>query len=223
MKNRAAVRRDHKPTEIAMQISKEPGSPMVTWRKRNLERPEFDSLPVIEFMDDVKSEIVHQVSHARWNHNRLIGSYAPQRTPIEVIKMCMCHEHEVNGRQMMDFEARLFQSFDNLEPFRPNRIDQDIDLVRLDEKRGMTDPGNADLAFTNLRKLRRHVFAGSLHEQRWDQNSRQEIAFVPVRPRTQSDAGGMPQWNRSIVVWRLANNISPFLFRKADWHVLRTI
>src|SRR5882724_10145828 len=122
---------------------------------------------------------------------------------------------------MMNFEARLFQSFDDLEPFRPNRIDQDVDLVRLDEKRGVTDPGNADLAFADLRKLRRHVFAGSLHEQRWNQNTRQKIAFVPIGPRTQPNAGGMPpHWNRSIVVWRLANNISPVLFRKADWHGL---
>ena len=82
----------------------------------------------------------------------------------------------------------------------------------------MPDPCNADLAFTDYRKLRRHVFAGSLHEQRWNQNAREEIAFVPIGPRAQSDAGGMPQWNMGIVVWRLANDISPFLFRKADWH-----
>ena len=88
----------------------------------------------------------------------------------------------------------------------------------------MADPGNADLAFADFRKLRRHVFAGSLHEQRWNQNARQEIAFVPIGPRPQPDAGGMPpHWNRSIAVLRLANNISPVLFRKADWHGLRTI
>jgi hypothetical protein len=32
----------------------------------------------------------------------------------------------------------------------------------------------------------------------------------------------MPQWNRSIIVWRL-NDISPFLFLKADWHGPRRI
>src|SRR5262245_44299745 len=134
------------------------------------------------------------------------------------------HEHEVNGRQMMDFEARLLQTFDDLEPLRPNRVDQDVDLVCLDQKGSVTDPGNADLAFANLRKLRRHVFAGSLHEQRWNQNARQKIAFMPVGSRTQPDAGGMPaQWNKSIFVLRLANDLSPFLFRKADWHGLRRI
>jgi hypothetical protein len=44
------------------------------------------------------------------------------------------HEYEVNRRQMMNFEARLFQSFNDLEPFRPNRIDQDVYFMRLDEK-----------------------------------------------------------------------------------------
>ena len=81
-----------------------------------------------------------------------------------MIEMRMRHEYEVNRRQVLDFEAGPFQSFDDLEPFRPNRIDQDVDLVRLDEKRSVPDPGNADLAFADLRKLRRHVFAGSLHE-----------------------------------------------------------
>src|SRR6476619_3630969 len=47
---------------------------------------------------------------------------------------------------------------------------------------------------------------------------------MPIGSRTQPDAGRMPsRWNKSIAVWRLANNISPFLFRKADWHGLRTI
>src|SRR5215216_3950166 len=87
MKNRAAIRRDHKPTEIAVQIRKEPGPPVVTRRERNLERPEFDGLPVVEFVHDVKPEIVDQVPHSRWNHDGLVRGYAAQRAPVEVIKM----------------------------------------------------------------------------------------------------------------------------------------
>src|SRR4029450_10184509 len=108
MKNRATVRRDHNPTEIAVQIRKKPGSPVMTWRERNLERPEFDGLPVFEFVHDVKPEILNQVAHARRHHDRLVRSYAPQRAPVEMIKMRMRHEYEINRRQMMDFETRLF-------------------------------------------------------------------------------------------------------------------
>jgi hypothetical protein len=32
-----------------------------------------------------------------------------------------------------------------------------------------------------------------------------------------------PHWNRSIAALILANNVSPFLFREADWHGLRRI
>src|SRR5262245_66491384 len=77
VKNRAAIRCDHKASEIAVQIREKAGSPMVTRRERNLEWPELDCLPVVEFVNDVKSEIVQQVSHAGWNHDRLIRSHAP--------------------------------------------------------------------------------------------------------------------------------------------------
>jgi len=134
MKNRAAIRRDYEPTEITVQIRKKSGSPVVTGRERNLERPEFDGLPVVEFMHDVKPEIVNQISDSSWNNDWLIRSYAPQRAPVQVIEMRMCDKYEINGRQMLNFEARSFQSFNDLEPFRPNRVDQDVDLVRLNEK-----------------------------------------------------------------------------------------
>jgi hypothetical protein len=82
----------------------------------------------------VKPEIVDQVSHTRWNNDGLIRSYAPQRAPVEVIEMRMGDKYEINGRQMLNFETRSFQSFDDFEPLRPNGIDQDVDLMRLDEK-----------------------------------------------------------------------------------------
>ena len=88
----------------------------------------------------------------------------------------------------------------------------------------MTDPGNADLAVADLRKFRRHVFAGSFYKQRGNQNARQKIAFVPIGPRTQPNAGGMsPLRNGSFAVFLLANNISAFLFGKMDGHGVSTI
>ena len=65
----------------------------------------------------------------------------------------------------MDFEAWLFQSLDHLEPFRPDRVDQDVYLVGLNEKRSMTDPCNADLAFSDFWKLRSRGTTGTLNEQ----------------------------------------------------------
>ena len=98
----------------------------------------------------------------------------------------------------MNFESRLLQSLDHLEPFRPDRVDQNINFVRLDEERGVADPGNANLALTDFRKLRSCAPAGTLGEERWDQDAGEKIAFVPIRPRTQSHTGGIAQWRGAI-------------------------
>lgn len=82
---------------------------------------------------------------------------------------------------MMNFKAGLLQSLDYLEPFRPDRINQDINLVRLNQKRGVPDPGNAYFAFADFRKLRRRVIAGTFGEKRRNKDTGQKIALVPVR------------------------------------------
>ena len=82
----------------------------------------------------LKTEVVHQVSHAHRHNNRLIGRDAAQRAPVEMIEMSVSHQNEINRWQMMDFEARLFETLDHLEPHRPVRIDQDIDLVGLNQE-----------------------------------------------------------------------------------------
>ena len=48
--------------------------------------------------------------------------------------MRMRHQDKIDRRQMVNFEPRLFQALDDLEPFRPNRVDQDVDFVRLNQK-----------------------------------------------------------------------------------------
>ena len=100
----------------------------------------------------------------------------------------------------MNFEPGLFQSFDYFEPFRPNRVDQDIHLMRLDQKGGVTDPGDADFALTNLRKFRRYVSAGSLYKKRRNQNACQKIALVPIGAGPQTYARRMLHpWNWTFV------------------------
>ena len=134
MKNRAAFDCDDESAETAMQIRQKTRAPMITGRKRNFDRAELDRLPVIEFMHDVETEIVHQIAHADWNHDRLIGRDLPQGAPVEMIEMRVRHQDEIDLRQVMNLEPGLLQPLDHFEPFRPVRIDQDVDLMRLDQK-----------------------------------------------------------------------------------------
>jgi hypothetical protein len=66
---------------------------------------------------------------------------------------------------MMNFEAWSLQSLNDLEPLRPDRVDQDIDFVSLNEKRSVADPRDANFASADLRKLRRRETAGALNEK----------------------------------------------------------
>ena len=134
VKNSAAIRRDHKTAEIAMQIRQETGAPVVTGGERNLERPELDRLPIIELVHNMKPQIMDEISYAHRHNNRLIRRNSPQCAPVEVIEVGMRHKDKINRRQMMNFKAWLFQSLDHLEPFRPHWVNEDIDLVGLDEK-----------------------------------------------------------------------------------------
>ena len=82
-------------------------------------------------MHNVESEPMDQTPDADWNDNWLIGRNAPQSPAIEMIEMRVGHEHEIDRRQMMDVKSGFLQPFDHFKPHRPDRIDQDIDLVRL--------------------------------------------------------------------------------------------
>ena len=131
MKNGATVRTDNETAKAAMSISQEARAPMMSRCKRNFQRTELDRLPFIKLVNNVEPEPMDQTSDTNRNDDRLIGRNFAQRPAIEMIEMRVGHEHEVDRRQMMDVKARFLQSLDHFEPHRPDRIDQDISIVRL--------------------------------------------------------------------------------------------
>ncbi len=79
-----------------MLIGQQPRAPMVTGRKRNLERPGFDLLPLLELVHDIETEIVHQVPHPGRHDDRLVRRDPAQAAPIEMIEMRVGHEDEID-------------------------------------------------------------------------------------------------------------------------------
>ena len=122
---------------------------------------------------------------------------------------------------MMNFEAWSLQSFDHLEPLRPDRIDQYIEFVGLDKKRSMSDPRDANFAFADFRKLRRRVTAGAFDEERRNKNAGEKIAFVPVSPGTQPDTRGA--FRGGTVTGHLTNDISSAFSWETNRHLRESI
>src|SRR5881394_551001 len=133
--------------------------------QRNFERPKLDCLPVIE--------IVYQVTYAHRHDDWLVGRNAAQRTPVEMIEMSVSHQDEVDRRQMVNFEARLLQTLDYLEPLLPVRIDQDIHFANFWE---LWSPGC--------------LITRPFNEKGWNQDAGKKITFMPVGSWTQTDPGG---------------------------------
>src|SRR5436853_4487964 len=140
MKNGAPVCADDETAKAAMSICKKTRAPMMRRRKRNSERTELDRLPFIQFVHDVEPEPMDQTSDADRNDNRLIGRNFAQRSAIEMIEMRVGYEHEIDRRQMMNVKARFLQSLDHAEPHRPDWVNQHVGVVRLHQKRSVTDP-----------------------------------------------------------------------------------
>ena len=173
-----------------MQIRKESRAPMRTGRQRNFQRTKPHGLPVIKLMHDVETKIMHEVSDADRDDDRLISGNATQGAPVEMIEMRMRHQNEIDRGQMMNFKSRLLEPLDYLQPKRPVGIDQDIDFVGLNQKRGVPDPGYTNFALANFGEMGLRVIAGTLRKKRRNQDAGKEIALVPVGPRAQTNARG---------------------------------
>src|SRR5436190_398626 len=190
-------------------------------RQRNFNGTKLHRLPVIELVHDVEAQIVHQIADADRHDDWLIRRDLGERPPIEMVEMRVRYQNEINRGQMMNFEARLLEALNHLQPLRPDRIDQEVDLVRLNQERGVSNPGDADLTFADFRKTGPDTVAGSLDEERRDEDFGEEIALMPVRSRNQSDTGRALVF--STVVGRLANNVPPAFFRKRNRHCCANI
>ena len=81
---------------------------------------------------------------------------------------------------MMQFDSGLLQPFDHLQPFRPVRIDQDIAIVRLNEKGSVPDPGDAKFSRPDFGKTRGCAFARPSGKKGWNEDLGQKIPPMPV-------------------------------------------
>lgn len=140
----------------------------------------FEALPLSEFLDMVKPKAVNQTTNMFRNDNGLITGNGAEGFAVEVIKVSMSHEHEVNRREVVNFDSRLADAFDDLEPLCPVRVDENAVLGGLNEKRGVADPSDAEFAFTEFGVDRLGFFSVTLGEHRGDDDLGKEVPLVPA-------------------------------------------
>lgn len=85
----------------------------------------------------------------------------------------------------MNVKAGLLESLDHAKPHRPDRVDQHIRIVSLNQERSVTDPGDTNLARLDFGEQRPGVSrAGTFGEKRGNPHAGDEITFGPIAART---------------------------------------
>jgi hypothetical protein len=104
---------------------------------------------------------------------------------MEVIEMRMRQEHEINRREISQFEAGAPQAFQEEQPVGEVGIDKDVEVRELDEERGMADPRDRNLARVEWGKDRFLRCARSARQKRLPHHLMKKGSRIEVIARRQ--------------------------------------
>lgn len=136
----------------AVVVSDFAGTPVLGGDKSDGRTWKTQALPPVHLIDLFKTKAVDEISHARRNDDGLVGGDFAEAAAMEVIKMGMGDEDEIDGGEVVVEKTSVTEAADHEEPVGPVWIDEDIGLRSLQKKRGVANPGEADLAFFKLWK-----------------------------------------------------------------------
>jgi len=112
------------------------------------------SIPPLQFHDILEPEIGNQIEHMMRNHQRGRGAAllarkardGAQRMTMQVIKMRVRDQNHVHRRQVAHVQSRLPDAFQQKQPAREVRIDDDVLSAQLQEETGVSDKREAEFA-----------------------------------------------------------------------------
>ena len=116
MKNRASVRGEHEPPEATVLVVQHSCAPMMAGRQGDRKIAALETAPVVEFVDALETQVVHEVAHAERYHDGLVGRNGPERAPVEMVEVRVRDEHEVDHRQFVQMDAWRLEPLDSFEP-----------------------------------------------------------------------------------------------------------
>ena len=95
---------------------------------------------------------MHKVANSSGYDNGLIGGNLAEAPSVEMIKMGMRDENEVDGGKMVVGESGVAEAANDKKPVGPVGIDKNVAMGSLNQKGGVADPGDADLPCFKFRK-----------------------------------------------------------------------
>ncbi len=102
---------------------------------------------------------MHKVANSSGYDNGLIGGNPAEAPSVEMIKMGMSDENEVDGGKMVMGESGVAEAANDKKPVGPVGIDKNVAMGSLNQKGGVADQGDADLPCFKFRKEGRKPLA----------------------------------------------------------------
>src|ERR1700746_3992339 len=119
MENRPWPKLQMEPAKAPMQIVEHSRSPMVARSESDLNISNLQRFPRNQFVNSIKSKVMHEVPNAVRHNDRLPRGNSSQSSPIQMVKMGVCYQYKVDRRQMVQREAGTTNAFNDLQPERP--------------------------------------------------------------------------------------------------------
>ncbi len=95
---------------------------------------------------------MNKVADSSGHDNGLISGNPAEAASVEMIKMGMSDENEVDGGKVVVGESSVAKAPNYKKPVGPVRIDKNVAMGSLNQEGSVADPGNADLACFKFRK-----------------------------------------------------------------------
>ena len=93
-----------------------------------------------------------KVADSCGDNDGLIGGNPAEAASVEMIKMGMSDENEVDGGKVVVGESSVAEAPNDKKPVGPVGIDKNVAMGSLNQKGSVADPGDADLACFKFRK-----------------------------------------------------------------------
>ena len=119
-----------------------------------------------------------------------------KRRFVKMIEMRVREQHQVNRRQVLDFQAGALDALQQKQPVRKIRVNQHVQVRELDQKRRVADPGNRHLAAVEFGEDRSPRLAHPRREQCFPDQLPEKRARIEMLGRRQilERARQFPAW-----------------------------
>jgi len=137
---------DEKTAESSVAVVENSSTPVARRSKGDLQGAMFKTLPTAQFVDPIESQAMDEVADMFGYGYGLVAGYGAQGAAVQMIEVCMGDQHEIDGREIAEFDSRVLDPLDDFKPLRPVGVYEHTVLGRLNEKRCVSDPGHTELS-----------------------------------------------------------------------------